>query len=159
MDIIETGMTGKSNLKSVRRDLEAEASKHGLRCVLGVAPFIEVHDELLPVQREKLRELTGERFDSLMEGSSFISIAFAYPEGAIDAIAVEKEGGFDLDTWGFYSDWYNCLNEALNETSAAIAEKIGGIAIPATMTGVTAKIRHVEDYYPLVVSHRVAAEL
>jgi epoxyqueuosine reductase QueG len=151
-------MTGKSNLESVRRDLEAEASKHGLRCVLGVASFRAVHDRLLPVQSKKLREFTWERFDSLMKGGSFISIAFAYPEAVIDAISVEIEGGFDLDTWGFYSDWYDRLNKALNETSEVIAGKTGGIAIPATMTGVSAKIGHVEDYYPLVVSHRVAAE-
>jgi len=94
-------MTGNSNIEAVRRYLEVEASRHGLRCSLGVAPFRGVHDGLLPVQRAKLREITGERFDSLMEGGSFISIAFAYPEAAINAIAVEVRGGFDMDAWGF----------------------------------------------------------
>lgn len=152
-------MTGDSNIETVRRDLEAEASMHGLKSVLGVAPFREVHEGLLPVQRTKLREIAGERFDSFMEVGSFISIAFAYPEEAIDAIAVEIGGGFDLDTWGFYSDWYDRLNQALNETSSSMAERIGGISIPATTTGIATKIEHVENYYPLVVSHRVAAEL
>lgn len=155
----QTGMTGNSNLEAVRRYLEAEASKHGLRCSLGVAPFRGVHDGLLPVQREKLREITGERFDSFMEGGSFVSIAFAYPEAAIDAIAVEVEGGFDMGAWGFYSDWYDRLNRALNEASSSMAERIGGISIPATMGGIATEIEHVEDYYPIVVSHRVAAEL
>jgi len=85
-------MTGDSNIETVRRDLEAEASMHGLKYVLGVAPFREVHEGLLPVQRTKLREIAGERFDSYMEGGSFISIAFAYPEAAIDAIAVDIGG-------------------------------------------------------------------
>ncbi|MEE8355323.1 MAG: hypothetical protein V3S09_05805 [Candidatus Bathyarchaeia archaeon] len=151
-------MTGDSNLKKVRRYLEAEASRHGLRCSLGVASFRGVHEGLLPVQRVKLREVSGERFDSFMEGGSFISIAFAYPEAAIDAIAVEVGGGFDMDSWGFYSDWYDRLNRALNEASSAMAERIGGISIPATMGGIATKIENVEDYYPLVVSHRVAAE-
>jgi len=152
-------MTGNSNNENVRRHLEAEAARHGLRCGLGVASFNEVYEGLLPVQQAKLREVTGERFDSLMEGGSFISIAFAYPEAAIDAIAVEVGGRFDLDIWGYYSDWYDRLNRALNETSSAMAEKIGGISIPATMGGIATEIEHVEDYYPIVVSHRVAAEL
>jgi epoxyqueuosine reductase QueG len=152
-------MTERSNLEAVRRDLEAEAARHGLRCHLGVASFKEVNGGLLPVQKERLREVSGERFDSFMEGGSFISIAFAYPEAAIDAIAVEIEGGFDLDAWAFYSDWYDRLNRALNETSSVMAEKIEGIAIPATTEGMITEIVHVEDYYPVVVSHRVAAEL
>ena len=35
----QTGMTGNSNLEKVRGYLEAEASRHGLRCSLGVASF------------------------------------------------------------------------------------------------------------------------
>ncbi len=152
-------MTGDSNLETVRSYLEVEASRYGLKCYLGVSPFREVHDGLLPVQRKKLREISGERFDSFMEKGSFISIAFAYPEAAIDAIAVDIGGKFDLDRWGFYSDWYDRLNQALNETSSVMAEKIEGIAIPATTEGMITGIEHVEDYYPVVVSHRVAAEL
>jgi epoxyqueuosine reductase QueG len=152
-------MTGDSNLETVRKYLEDEALRHGLRCHLGVASFREVHEGLLPVQRAKLRDITEERFDSFMEWGSFISIAFAYPEEAIDAIAVVIGGGFNLDTWGFYSDWYDRLNQALNETSSSMAERIGGIAIPATTLGMITVIEHVEDYYPVVVSHRVAAEL
>ncbi|MBC8224890.1 epoxyqueuosine reductase [Candidatus Bathyarchaeota archaeon] len=155
----QSEMTGDSNLERVRRDLEAEASKRGLKSVLGVAPFREVLDGLLPVQRVKLREIAGERFDSFMEGGSFISIAFAYPEEAIDAIAVDIGGGFDLDTWAFYSGWCDRLNQALNQASSVMAERIRGISIPATTAGIATKIEHVEDYYPLVVSHRVAAEL
>jgi len=40
-----------------------------------------------------------------------------------------------------------------------MAERIGGISIPATAAGIATEIEHVEKYYPLVVSHRVAAEL
>jgi hypothetical protein len=152
-------MTGNSNLEKIRSDLEDEAARHGLRCHLGVAPFREVHERLLPEQRAKLKDITGKRFDAYREEGSFISIAFAYPEEAIDSIAVEIGGGLDLDTWGFYSGWYDRLNQALNETSSNIAERIGGVAIPATTSGMITIIDHVEDYYPLVVSHRVAAEL
>jgi len=152
-------MTERINLEAVRRDLDVEAVRHGLRFHLGVASFREVYEGLLPVQKERLREISGERFDSFMEKGSVISIAFAYPEAAIDAIAVEIEGGFDLDTWAFYSDWYDRLNRALNETSSVMAKKVEGIAIPATTEGMATVIEHVEDYYPVVVSHRVAAEL
>ncbi len=139
-------MIGDSNLETVRRYLEAEASRHGLRCFLGVAPFRDVHEGLLPVQRKKLKEITGERFDSYLEEGSIISIAFAYPEAAIDAIAVDIGEGFDLDKWGFYSEWYDRLNRALNETSSSMAERIGGVAIPATTSGMITVIEHVEDY-------------
>jgi epoxyqueuosine reductase QueG len=152
-------MTGDSNLETLRRELEAEASRRGLKSDLGVAPFQEVYEGLLPVQRSKLRGISGERFDSFMERGSIISIAFTYQEAAIDAIAVEIGGKFDLDMWGFYSDWYDRLNQALNETSSSMAERIGGVAIPATTSGMITVIEHVEDYYPVVVSHRVAAEL
>jgi epoxyqueuosine reductase QueG len=94
-----------------------------------------------------------------MKNGNFISIAFSYPEEAIDSIAINVENGFDIEAWGLYSNWYDRLNLALNETSAAIANYLGGISIPATLTGISNKIEHVEDYYDLVVSHRVVAEL
>jgi epoxyqueuosine reductase QueG len=151
-------MDVNENSKRVRALLGEEAGRHGLGKALGVAPFSSVYNVLMPVQKDKLRELSGDGFDELLQDGSVVSIAFAYPEHAIDSIAVGTEGSYDRERWNVYAREYMRLNGALNEASARIASEIGGVAIPATAEGIAAKISHVEDYYPLVVSHRVAAE-
>ncbi|MGD2200063.1 MAG: hypothetical protein PVJ38_00350 [Candidatus Bathyarchaeota archaeon] len=152
-------MSGLRDLDGIRQRFEAEASMRGLNGVLGVASFKGVYDSLLPVQRIRLREHSGDIFDRLLERGSIISIAYAYPEEAIDAVARKWDGGYDLKLWNVYADWYHRLNTALNDTASLLAEDIGGYSIPATTTGIAKEISHVEDFYPLVVSHRVAAEL
>jgi len=146
------------NFSWVHMLLREEADRHGLKEAMGVASFSSVQRALLPVQQEKLREYSGRRFEELMQGGSVVNIAFAYPEYAVDSIAVGSEGRYDKERWNVYAREYDRLNEALNETSARIASQIDGVAIPATTEGLAAKISHVEGYYPLVVSHRVAAE-
>jgi len=152
-------MTPEHTLKWILDLLEQESARHGLKGVLGVAVYKSVHDALLPVQQELLRDLSGDRFDALMDAGSFISIAFAYPEEAIDAIAVERDGQYDKDLWNFYGAEYDRLNDALNQTAARLAVEVGGFSIPATTSGLASVIDHVEGYWPQVVSHRVAAEL
>jgi epoxyqueuosine reductase QueG len=151
-------MGEEGNLGLVRTLLEKEAGRHGLREALGVALFPSVYGALMPVQQERLRKYSGDSFDELIRNGSVVSIAFAYPEHAIDSIAVGSEGGYDRERWNIYAEEYIRLNDALDETSTTIASEIGGVAIPATIEGIAAEIGHVEDYYPLVVSHRVAAE-
>ncbi len=151
-------MRKKVSLESIKKKLEAAALKLGVQWVIGVTPFEMVYNNLMSVQKTKLEQITEKKFE-LMKNGNFISIAFSYPEEAIDSIAINVENGFDIESWGFYSNWYDRLNIALNETSAEIANYLGGISIPATLTGISSKIEHVEDYYDLVVSHRVAAEL
>ncbi len=94
-----------------------------------------------------------------MKEGSVISIAYAYKPYAIEAIAQGSEGRWDKERWNIYSRAYARLNKALNETSAVIANDIGGIAIPATVEGISTKVDTVEEYYATRVSHRVAAEL
>jgi epoxyqueuosine reductase QueG len=151
-------MRKQVNLDSVTKKLEAAALKLGVQWLVGVTPFETVYNYLLPVQKTKLLEIIEKKL-GLMKNGNFISIAFSYPEKAIDSIAINVENGFDVEAWGYYSNWYDRLNIALNETSADIAHYLGGISIPPTLTGISNKIEHVEDYYDLVVSHRVAAEL
>ena len=151
-------MVAEGNLGWVRALLRDEAGRRGLREVMGVAPFSSVYGALMPVQQARLREFSGDGFDGMIRDGSVVSIAFAYPEYAVDSIAVGSEGGYDKEKWNIYAREYIRLNEALNEASTRIASEIGGIAIPATTEGAAAEISHVEDYYPLVVSHRVAAE-
>jgi epoxyqueuosine reductase QueG len=151
-------MANRSNLERVREIFGDEATRRGLKCALGVASFRMVYDELLPVQQKLLEEASGERFTSLMETGSVISIAFAYPEHAIDVIGEKTEGGYDKEKWNFYAEEYMRLNNALDETAVILADEIGGIALPATVMDKASEIRHVEDYYTMAVSHRVAAE-
>ncbi len=149
---------GDSDLERVRRIFEEESARHGLRGVMGVASSRLVHDALLPVQQKLLEEASGERLVPLIERGSVISIAYAYPEHAIDSIALKTEDGYDKERWNIYAGEYRRLNEALDETAARLASETGGTAIPATVMGMASEIDRVEDYYSMAVSHRVAAE-
>jgi len=151
-------MASDSNLERVQRIFEEESARHDLQGVMGVASFRLVHDALLPVQRRLLEEASGEGFTSLMEGGSIISIAYAYPRHAIEAIAVKRGDGYDMDRWNVYAKEYKRLNDVLDETAARLAIETGGIALPATVIDIASEINRVEDYYSMAVSHRVAAE-
>jgi epoxyqueuosine reductase QueG len=131
---------------------EEEAERWGLRGILGIASFKEVYETLIPVQRGQLEKLCDEAFGSMR---SAVSIAYAYPREAIEAIPVK---GF-TQTWNFYARSYHRLNRALNETAKRITEEIRGIYIPATLEGFTGRVEHVEGFFKATVSHRVAAEL
>ncbi|MFQ6053877.1 MAG: hypothetical protein ACE5OO_06605 [Candidatus Bathyarchaeia archaeon] len=145
------------NLQHVREVFEEEAGRHQLKGVLGVASFGSVYRSLMPVQRRRLEQLCG-RLRALMGDGSVISVAYAYPEYAIDAIARRRGDGFDKGAWNVYAREYRRLNEALNATAERLAEETGGRAIHATLDGVAEKVGRVEDYYGMAVSHRVAAE-
>lgn len=152
-------MSASENHRRVEAALAAEGAKRGLRHAMGVAPFRAVHDTLLPEQKETLHGISGEAFEGLMRDGSVISFAYAYYPYAVEAIAPGAEGRWDKERWNIYSRAYARLNRALNETSAALAAVIGGVAIPATVEGIASKVDTVEDYYASRVSHRVAAEL
>lgn len=137
---------------------EEEASMRGLRGALGIAAFDSVHGALLPVQQDLLEGLCGDRFDGLKASGSFICIAYAYPEPAIDAIAVRRGDGYDRDAWNTYAREYMGLNRALDETATRLAHETGGIPVPAATSGVAARVERVEDYYGMALSHRVVAE-
>ena len=147
------------NLRRVEALLSAEGKRRGLKHAVGVASFEAVHGTLMPVQKTRLWEIADGIFDRLLSEGSVISIAYAYPDYAIEAIAQGREKAWDMERWNVYARAYMRLNRALNETSAAIAAEIGGIAIPATVEGLSSQVSHVEDYYAQRVSHRVAAGL
>ncbi len=152
------GMTFGSSLERVRRIFDQESSRHGLRGAIGVASFRLAHDALLPAQQRLLEEVVAERLDRLVGAGSIISIAYAYPRHAIDAIAVKRGDGYDKERWNVYAMEYRRLNDALDETAARLADETGGTALPATVMGIASEINHVEDYYSMAISHRVAAE-
>ncbi len=149
----------EENFARVESILRSEGERRGLRGVMGVAAFEPVRETLLPTQREKLGEIADHAIGDLTDHGSVISIAFAYPAYAIEAIANGSEGRWDIERWQIYARAYARLNAALNDASQKIADAIGGIAIPATVEGGKAsKVETVEDYYADRVSHRVAAE-
>lgn len=152
-------MSASENLRRVEATLAAEGGKRGLRHAMGVAPFNTAYDTLLPAQKETLTGVSDGSFQNLMREGSIISIAYAYKPYAVEAIAPGSEGQWDKDRWNIYSRAYARLNKALNETSAIIAGVVGGIAVPATVEGISKKVDTVEEYYATRVSHRVAAEL
>jgi epoxyqueuosine reductase QueG len=147
------------NFRRVEALLSAEGRRQGLKCAMGVASFKAVHGALMPVQKTMLGKVADESLHQMLENGSFISIAYAYKPYAIEAIAHGSEKTWDKDRWNVYARAYARLNRALNETSAVIAEEIGGIAIPATVEGLSSRVSNVEDYYARRISHRVAAEL
>lgn len=125
---------------------------------MGVVAFKSVYWALLPVQQRRLEELCCDMLPNLMRSGSVISIAYAYPEYAIGAIALRSGGGYDNESWNIYAREYRRLNRALNASAGRLAEETEGTAIPATFGGVIERVGHVEESYGMVVSHRVAAE-
>ena len=62
-------------LKTYFQELLDEESEHG---DIGATSFKVVHDQLMDSQKDKLREVSGEKFDSLCESGSIISIGIQY---------------------------------------------------------------------------------
>ena len=50
------------------------------------------------------------------------------------------------------------LNRSLNGIATRLAEQFDGVAEQATMEGWVKQVSHVNDYFPLCVSHRAFAE-
>ncbi|MGD0802595.1 MAG: hypothetical protein ABSA11_00785 [Candidatus Bathyarchaeia archaeon] len=152
-------MIADENFHRIEAILAAEGNRGGLKWAMGVAPFDVVFNILLPIQKSRLGEITCSSLEHMMREGSVISLAYAYPPYAIEAIAQGKEKAWDMNKWNIYARAYTRLNKALNETSALIAKELGGVAIPATVGGFSSQVSHVEEYYAQSVSHRVAAEL
>ncbi len=152
-------ISANENFRLAEYILKTEGKRRGLKSVMGVASFKAVQEALMPIQKTRLGEIADGVFDRLMNEGSFISIAYAYPKYAIEAIAQGTEKTWNMDRWNVYSRAYTRLNRALNETAEIIANEFKGIAIPATVEGLSSQVSHVEDYYAQRVSHRVAAEL
>jgi len=151
-------MNPLDNLQRIRRVFEEESTKLGLKGVLGVAAFESVFRALLPVQQKRVEKLCSDEVRGLMRDGSVISIAYAYPEYAVDVIALRSGDDYDKVSWNNYAREYRRLNRALDTTAGKIAEESEGIAFPATLEGVAVELSHVEEYYGMAVSHRVAAE-
>ena len=51
---------------------------------IGFTRFRTVFEELMPIQKEKLRRITGTQFDILMDQGSMISIGVTYRDPILD---------------------------------------------------------------------------
>ncbi len=125
---------------------------------LGVTSFRVVYDELMEVQKDKLRGITGNQFENLYKSGSIICIGVAYQDPFIDHINEEKDGEVDYPQWNLYAREYDRINHVLNRMAPAIATRFSGIPLKATIGGNIGKVEHVWDYWPMVISHRVVAE-
>jgi epoxyqueuosine reductase QueG len=143
-------------LKQLFYELLAESGDQG---VFGVADFGQTYLQLLPVQQNRLRIISGNRFKTCIKSGHFISIGIAYDESAIDDINAPLGQITDINRWNHYASEYNRLNSLLNNISQVLAIESNGIVIQATLSGLTKSVRHVSDYYAHTVSHRAIAEM
>ena len=125
---------------------------------LGVSSFKIVYDELMDVQKDNLRDISGDQFDTLYESGSIICIGVAYRDPIIDYIDDNQSGKVDYPLWNEYAKEYDRINQILNRIASALASHFKGIAIKATIGGMKGEVEHVWEYWPLVISHRVVAE-
>jgi epoxyqueuosine reductase len=137
-------------------ELLAKSADKGL---VGVADFASVYKTLHSVQQDRLKKIAQPDFEIYMSSGYFISIGIVYPESAIDDIDVRIENEADMNRWNNYAMEYNRINAKLDEIAQALAHEYNGIAIPATLSGFTANIEHVTEYFEHTISHRVVAEM
>ncbi|MFW9891038.1 MAG: hypothetical protein ACFFFO_02480 [Candidatus Thorarchaeota archaeon] len=137
------------------QDLLEEESERG---DIGITSFHSVFDDLMEVQKKKLRQTAGNRFDSLYESGSIICIGVAYKDPAIDWIDEREDGIPDYNLWNDYAKEYHRINQVLNRMAVSIATRFEGIPLKATIGGEIGNIDHVHEYFPMVVSHRAIAE-
>jgi epoxyqueuosine reductase QueG len=126
---------------------------------MGVTAYNDVFNSLMDSQKIRLKEISSELHEEFMENGNLISIAYVYPDGVIDNIGIEIDGLFNKKAWNTYARWYQVLNASLNETARLIADKMNGIPLEATSSGLSSHVNTVKKYFPSVVSHRVHAEL
>ena len=148
----------KENTLELRRVFQELLDGENERGDIGVTSFRAVFDELMEVQKQKLREITKEQFESLYESGYIICIGVAYRDPIIDHIDNKVTSEVDYPLWNEYAREYDRINQVLNRMAPAIASQFDGIPLKATIGGMIGEVEHVWEYWPLVVSHRVVAE-
>jgi len=148
----------EENMEQILSYFNGELKRINYEGLIGVAAFVDVYNDLMPVQRDRLMDIVGMRARTLMVGGSVLCIGIAYSEHAIDSINVVVDGVVDKGKWNVYAREYQKINGHLDDISEKIADRFDGIAVTATLGGLVEKVEHVSEYYPLTISHRVAAE-
>jgi epoxyqueuosine reductase QueG len=141
--------------EKIEKEFQKLCDIHKRKVIIGYSSFKEV--KLLPVQRNYLkRKLVTLDFT---EPITAISIGIFYTPEEIKAIPDKWTAkGSPKDNWNIYARACGELNRILNIISKNLADKFGGIAEQATTEGLTQKVKQVEEYYELCVSHRAFAE-
>jgi epoxyqueuosine reductase QueG len=154
------GLKSKERTEKLRYDFNDQLKEFGRRGLFGAARFSEVLNALIPVQQEKLRSICGHHFDELFSIGSVVSIAVAYDEDVIRTINEKSSQGVDINKWNVYASEYDNINSILNEISKKLADKIDGIAIPATWENQeTKQFQYIRETFGDTVSHRAVAEI
>lgn len=142
-------MVSKTELQ---RKFRRAAQNLNRRGDVKITKFNLVYENLMPSQQKKLKDESGPKFKNLLDNGSIISLALAYTENEILVINQEKE------TWKIYAKAYVKLNQQLQILSEEIADLIQGIPIFPTIDGLVGKINHVQEFFPLTISHRLIGE-
>jgi epoxyqueuosine reductase QueG len=148
----------ESNTRKLTKYFQDLLDQEGEKGDIGVTSFRSVFDVLIDVQKEKLRQTAGERFDSLYDSGAIICMGVAYKDPVIDWIDEKKKGTPDYKLWNEYAKEYHRINQVLNRMAVSIASRFDGTPLKATIGGEIGYINHVHEYFPMVVSHRVVAE-
>ena len=123
--------------------------------IIGFSPLNEV--KFLPIQKEYIKEKLSS-FD-FFNSITAISIGMFYTREEINSIPDKWVlRGTKADNWNIYSEACRNLNRILNNITKKLAENFDGIAEQATVEGLTQKVKQVNEYYSLCVSHRIFAE-
>jgi len=143
----------------LRNEIESEflstCEQLGRKGLIGFSPLEDAR--LLQVQRQYLvRKLKGlGRWPNI----TAVTIGLTYHEPEILAIPSGWVGKPPEDgSWNRYARAYTELNRLLNESGSRLAEKFGGAAEQATIGGFVGHVTHVNEYFPVTVSHRTFAE-
>ena len=124
-----------------------------------IAMFKPVFQGLMPVQQQKMKDLCGKDLPNLLKHGRIIIFGIEYTKDEINAIDQKTPSKkMDKKRWNVYAQAYLKLNRELNIIVSTISPKVNGIPIMATIEGIAKTVKHVNDYFPMVISHRLIAE-
>lgn len=139
----------------IQKEFKKLCQSHNRKGIIGFSSLEEAR--LLPAQEYYLkRKLSSFDFS---RPATAISVGVFYTPEEIETIPHKwMVKGSPEDNWNIYARACGELNRILNTIAGCLAGKFGGIAEQATTEGLTQKIKQVEEYYGLCVSHRAFAE-
>lgn len=144
--------------RSIKGWVRKEILKKGFNGTCGIAVFLEVYNDLMPVQRRAVEKIFGDDIDVLLKKGFVVSIAIFHTENAIKSIGNTKDGKIDYERWNIYAEEYNTINNAMNEICTKLASVLDGVALKATLE-LDREVHSIEEYYSIAkISHRVVAE-
>nr|MBC7246016.1 hypothetical protein [Chloroflexota bacterium] len=143
-------ISSREDIEQLFQQLCAEAGRQG---VIGFSSLDMIL--LLPEQQQYLEK----KLKTLGREITAISLGVFYHEHEVLSIpATWQSKPSPNDCWNEYAQAYITLNHTLNNIAQKMVTRFGGIAEQATIEGWAGQVRHVREYFPHCVSHRVFAE-